>query len=845
MTKAPSEAPARTKRRPQGLLVHPELAPVSAGAQMDYFSTILDYGTKAAGLQILPPAWVPPYVAVPAWAFHEWVTEPEGWLARLRRKRLDLGVALQLASENGRYAVIVRSSAVGEGLEDRGLYKSLCLDAGAPLEQLAATIEEIFKDFAGQARHSAIGICLQRHVAREMAGHVSNEVRVSATRNQWKYMIEAPVFGPERGLNSKFAQAPDEQLPLAPVSLSDISAALRRICRWVNVRVDGRSHLEWCAANGRLWIVQLDQESPTSTGINPHLMPDARGAPRPGAGPVSDGVFTLYRIEDDAPWRKLRNLRDFWTGAEQPRHRLFFATGDSVGAALAREAGASALAAEIDRLTGGRAVLRTDCTDPNVKPFNLPRTHTVDGATAATWVADTLAELGVKGIAAPAIAIILHRYIPARAAAWTYYSPGDEIVRIDGLWGLPDGLQFLSHDSFQVDARTGEELAAAVRFKPNFLQEQDDGTWRYVQVARQYGRDRVLSREALRVMALETVAVAQKIKDRAQIMWFCDLPSVLGLGEYLPWYRSKEFAGFEPAKRPPLPARPVNNLGDLDALEQSAERCIVLVAPEVQLVRDDDKFLDRVIAIALAQSLPVELAGSVLGHAYYRLRDSGVLVLVPHPKYERVRGRRRHYKVVRDDIPNNIAAKGERVTFARLAQGEITVALIGKLFEEGLELNGASAPAQKLEELADVLEVVRGLAVTGGLTWDDLIAAAAEKRETRGGFEQQTVLLETARPMPSRAVEATVLGDGNQPVIQLRDLGVVTVQGARASISFSKLLSSASIVVGLNVAGRPVNVAVSLDAAGVHLLGSEAQRFDEEPQTQLKLFQENGAADLD
>jgi predicted house-cleaning noncanonical NTP pyrophosphatase (MazG superfamily) len=477
-------------------------------------------------------------------------------------------------------------------------------------------------------------------------------------------------------------------------------------------------------------------------------------------------------------------------------------------------------------------VLRTDCCDPKIDPYNLPRTYTVDGATAATWVADKLTELGSKGIAAADIAIILHRYIPARAAAWTYYSPGDQIVLIDGLWGLADGLQFLSHDSFQVDARTGEELAAAVRFKPNFLQEQDDGTWRDVRVARQYGRDRVLSREALRVMALETVAVAQNIKDRAQIMWFCDLPSEVGLGQYLPWYRSEKFAGLPQPGRPQLPARHVSNLAHLEALEQNAERCIIWVEPEVELVRDDDHFLDRVIALALARNLPVELAGSVLGHAYYRLRGSGVLVLVPHPKYDRVRGLQRHYKVVRDDIPRNILAKGERVIFGRLAPGEAAVALIGKLFEEGLELNDARQPAQRLEELADVLEVVRGLAVTVGISWDDLVAEAEAKRKKRGGFEQQTVLLETTRPMPSSVSEPAIPGSSGEQLIQLRDLGLVEVQGAVASISFSKLLANPSIQVDLHVAGRAVKVAVALDAGSVRLRASEG----EETGTQLRLF---------
>jgi hypothetical protein len=230
----------------------------------------------------------------------------------------------------------------------------------------------------------------------------------------------------------------------------------------------------------------------------------------------------------------LRNVRDFWTEGEPPRHRLFFARGDEITKTLTRKGGTTRIAAEIDALTAGRAVLRTDTLNPAIKPMNLPRTFTVDGTTAVQWLPDALATMRRKGAADDEVAFILHRYIPARAAAWTFYAVGDDFVQIDALWGLPDGLQFLSHDTYQVDARTGAELAAQVRFKPDFLQEQDDGQWRYVQIARQFGRDRVLSREALRALALQTVAIAKKIKDRAQIMWFCDLPEKLGLGQHLP-----------------------------------------------------------------------------------------------------------------------------------------------------------------------------------------------------------------------------------------------------------------------------------------------------------------------
>ena len=217
-------------------------------------------------------------------------------------------------------------------------------------------------------------------------------------------------------------------------------------------------------------------------------------------------------------------------------------------------------------------------------------------------------------------------------------------------------------------------------------------------------------------------------------------------------------------------------------------------------------------------------------------------MLVPQRKYDRVRGRQRFNKVVRDNIPQTIAAKGERVRSARLADGDGLVALIAKLFEEALELKGAAAPAEQLEELADVLEVVRGIAVAAGLSWDDVQLAAKQKREKRGGFEQQTVLLETTRPMPSPNARPHVTWDDGERVVLLRDLGTVTVDGANASVSFSKLLSGNPTVLELNVNGLHLNLEVAVDAVGLRVSASDERRPNSRPHTQdFTLFE--GATD--
>jgi predicted house-cleaning noncanonical NTP pyrophosphatase (MazG superfamily) len=90
-------------------------------------------------------------------------------------------------------------------------------------------------------------------------------------------------------------------------------------------------------------------------------------------------------------------------------------------------------------------------------------------------------------------------------------------------------------------------------------------------------------------------------------------------------------------------------------------------------------------------------------------------------------------KLVRDLIPEIIEAEGRVAERRTLTDKEYDVALLAKLREEVTELAEA-APAERLEEAADVYEVLLALLAESGLGADDLIRAAEQKRAERGGF---------------------------------------------------------------------------------------------------------------
>jgi predicted house-cleaning noncanonical NTP pyrophosphatase (MazG superfamily) len=91
-------------------------------------------------------------------------------------------------------------------------------------------------------------------------------------------------------------------------------------------------------------------------------------------------------------------------------------------------------------------------------------------------------------------------------------------------------------------------------------------------------------------------------------------------------------------------------------------------------------------------------------------------------------------KLVRDRIPELIRADGRTPTISTLDADGYLAALLDKLVEEANELRDAE-PQRRIEELADVYEVVRALVNRLDLDMAEVIAAADAKRAARGGFD--------------------------------------------------------------------------------------------------------------
>jgi predicted house-cleaning noncanonical NTP pyrophosphatase (MazG superfamily) len=106
-------------------------------------------------------------------------------------------------------------------------------------------------------------------------------------------------------------------------------------------------------------------------------------------------------------------------------------------------------------------------------------------------------------------------------------------------------------------------------------------------------------------------------------------------------------------------------------------------------------------------------------------------------------------KLVRDNIPQLAAANGQPGTFHQATEAEYTLSLRAKLLEEAQEAANAS-PADLVEELADVLQVLYALAELAGAAAADIESARVRKTRTHGTYTRRLLWQPPPEPSPGR-----------------------------------------------------------------------------------------------
>jgi predicted house-cleaning noncanonical NTP pyrophosphatase (MazG superfamily) len=99
-------------------------------------------------------------------------------------------------------------------------------------------------------------------------------------------------------------------------------------------------------------------------------------------------------------------------------------------------------------------------------------------------------------------------------------------------------------------------------------------------------------------------------------------------------------------------------------------------------------------------------------------------------------------KLVRDKIPEAIMQSGQTFNVRVLEDEEYIVALHEKAHEELMEVFESTTKEEKVEELADLLEVIHAMTRAAGYSVDELELIRRQKAERRGQFEDRIYLIE-------------------------------------------------------------------------------------------------------
>jgi len=336
--------------------------------------------------------------------------------------------------------------------------------------------------------------------------------------------------------------------------------------------------------------------------------------------------------------------------------------------------------------------------------------------------------------------------VPARASIMAQAKPSGQRIRIDALWGYPDGVGLLSHDKWSHDVIT-DEVDEHRAHKNSCLLCLGEQGWHFEPVPAPHDWGHTINPSEARMASSWARRLADHLDREVQLMVLARIDGARGPEAMLPWHYTDHTV---PAARAQVAAVPstgiiiVNRPEDLDGADLSPGRGLLL-RPEVGW-RRDPAFITEVGTRAAAADLPVYFEGSVLGHPYYLIKSTGAAV-VPVGQDEPEGVRIEYHKLVRDGVPDIVRSTGGLVRAVRASAGEAHWLLRQKLVEEAFEVGEALGDAV-VEELADLTEAVLALCSHVGIDAEDVERARLKKRAERGGFENAVYLEATSTSSP-------------------------------------------------------------------------------------------------
>jgi len=750
--KMPQETGGSQKKRRSDPLKPNRMVLLVSGATVTKLSpskiTKPKVGQKAFGLASIPEIWTVPFVVVKGQSSPS-VEAIEN--------------ALNAAGLKGQSNMIVRSSGVNESIDSRGVNDSLTCSRDKIVETISVLERERISNSAAGVVHWII----QESIHTVAKGHLSNERRISKVDRDWLAEIERSKGQAQESHPIAIRTWRDARIPepgkIVCAFKENYVDGLETVARWAYAR-KLRVHFEWVWDGVHIYIVQADQSELEGVGVNPESVV--------AIPPHHDDLAVLQAFrspipEDYSRLPKLKNTNIYKRVGYDMNNFYILPKEDALSSLLTNEVVTEALSEDLRALTQRPLILRTDGSDiPSDQRTMLPRSDELRSEQAAVeWLlgefVPTIRKLGLQNCS---LSLIAHNFIPALSSAWCKADPDLRRVRIESLWGIPEGLYWYAHDVFDVDTRSLSvpqqdscpdfTVHERTRYKSQFIAPDENGNWVVHKTAA--GPDwssSIPKQKWVREIAWATRRVAEEEGTPVVVMWFIGIPASIQSGQVLPWYHEVPDNSEFKAKAAPRKKSPnekefcISTREDwtrLRRLVDDGERVSrVTVNPkEPDLVRDRD-FVQRLGSLAKKEDFVVELNGGILSHAYYLLTAEGCsvecadLFAADNEELE-------FNKLVRDKIPDMISTHGEQVDAVELKGEALVESLKRKVVEEAFEVYESKNTGELTSEIADLLEVIG--AIQNVLTIEDeaIDRVKHAKVEKRGGFEKGLMLKKTA-----------------------------------------------------------------------------------------------------
>ena len=316
---------------------------------------------------------------------------------------------------------------------------------------------------------------------------------------------------------------------------------------------------------------------------------------------------------------------------------------------------------------------------------------------------------------------------------------------MDSIWGIVEGLYYHPYDSFEYN-KSDSAIFKKIRCKSNYIDVDTNGTWYLKNAGTSFDWSSSLTDEQVRTIAHYTQIIAKYQRKPVNVMFFINHGN--GYPEILPWFYSDDeitnvgrlFNNFLSVKNKVV----IRSMEDLEKLKQGTtdgSKKNLFIDLNIKLLRKKD-FIEAIAEFAKTHQYTVDIKGSMLSHPYYVFHSRGVNIRCIDP-FKPDHEVKKYYKLVRDKIPTMIRNNDEQMQTRRVAPEELLPLLKIKMVEEANEFNWARTDNENIEEMCDVMEVLRGACKLYGLTLGELEDIADEKREKRGGFEEGIVLVAT------------------------------------------------------------------------------------------------------